>query len=300
MKEIVAIALNTFKEAIRNRILYFILVFAVILILISGVLSELTYADRSKIIMSFGFTAINVFAAAIAVFLGVSLVYNELEKRTIYTIVSKPIGRWQFLLGKYFGLLLTVWVNIIVMTMVFLVMIHYYVGMTQGHSGWFMTVVRAICRAAVTIVYWPAYKETAMIMPVIFVTMLEMGMVTSFAVLFSSFSTPVLSMMFTVMLFIAGRLNEDIVRFGVTLHDKAIAAALAQHTTVEAQLPMAYHFANWAAHITPNLGVFHKVVEEAVFKNEVHLWRGSIVYGMLYTIAVLALAIMIFQRRNFK
>ncbi len=72
MKEIVAIALNTFKEAIRNRILYFILVFAVILILISGVLSELTYADRGKIIMSFGFTAINVFAVAIAVlFVGV-------------------------------------------------------------------------------------------------------------------------------------------------------------------------------------------------------------------------------------
>lgn len=300
MKEIVAIALNTFKEAIRNRILYFILVFAVILILISGVLSELTYADRSKIIMSFGFTAINVFAAAIAVFVGVSLVYNELEKRTIYTIVSKPIGRWQFLLGKYFGLLLTVWVNIVVMTMVFLVMLHYYLGMAQGHSGWFMTVGRAICRAAVTIVYWPAYKETAMIMPVVFVTMIEMGMVTAFAVLFSSFSTPVLSMMFTVMLFIAGRLNEDIVRFCVTMQDKALAAALAQNTTVEAQLSPAYYLANWAARITPNLGVFHKVVEEAVFKNEVRLWWGSIVYGVLYTIAILSLAIMIFQRRNFK
>ncbi len=300
MKEIVAIALNTFKEAIRNRILYFILVFAVILILISGVLSELTYADRGKIIMSFGFTAINVFAVAIAVFVGVSLVYNELEKRTIYTIVSKPIGRWQFLLGKYFGLLLTVWVNIIVMTMVFLVMIHYYVGMAQGHGGWFATVGRAIGRAAVTLVYWPAYKESAMVMPVILVTMLEMMMVTAFAVLFSSFSTPVLSMMFTVMLFVAGRLNEDIVRFCMTLQDKALAAALEHNTTVAAQLSPAYYFANWAAHITPNLGVFHKVVEEAVFKSEVHLWWGSIVYGILYTIAILALAIMIFQRRNFK
>ncbi len=139
-----------------------------------------------------------------------------------------------------------------------------------------------------------------MVMPVILVTMLEMMMVTAFAVLFSSFSTPVLSMMFTVMLFVAGRLNEDIVRFCMTLQDKALAAALEHNTTVAAQLSPAYYFANWAAHITPNLGVFHKVVEEAVFKSEVHLWWGSIVYGILYTIAILALAIMIFQRRNFK
>ncbi|MEN6625273.1 MAG: ABC transporter permease [Candidatus Sumerlaeia bacterium] len=302
MKEIVAIALNTFKEAIRNRILYFILVFAVILILLSGVLSELTYADRGKIIMSFGFTAINVFAAAIAVFVGVSLVYNELEKRTIYTIVSKPIGRWQFLLGKYFGLLLTVWVNIVVMTVVFLTMVHYYVMVADPtwHHAWFMTVGRAVGRGLVTPFWWNLYPETSVVMPVIAVTMLEMAMVTAFAVLFSSFSTPVLSMMFTVMLFVAGRLNEDIVRFCVTLQDRALKAALANQTPYTHELSPAYHFANWAAHVTPNLGVFHKVVEQAVFEHKVNLWHWSIPYGILYTIAVLALAIVIFQRRNFK
>ncbi len=301
MREIYAIATNTFKEAIRNRILYFILIFALALILLSGVLSELTIAGRTKIMLDFGFTAINFFGVAIAVFVGVSLVYNELEKKSIYTIVSKPIGRWQFLLGKYFGLLLTVVVNIAVMSLFFLWLVHYYGVMDEKVDAGFLTVLTTSAgRAVASFFWWPAYGYAANIMPVVALMLVELSIVTGFAVLFSSFSTPTLSMMFTVMVFIAGRLNEDIVRFSVQLHDKALVAAQTMGTTLEEQLSLSYYLARVAAYVTPNLGVFTRSVNQAVYENQIQIWPWSILYGLLYTTAILALAIMIFQRRNFK
>ena len=102
------------------------------------------------------------------------------------------------------------------------------------------------------------------------------------------------------MIFIAGRLNEDIVRFAVTLWDKAYEAALLQRTPVEEQLTPAYHFAVWAAHIVPNLGAFHVTVSQALYEDKVAIGAWTIVYGVLYTAGVLALAVAIFQRRNFK
>jgi ABC-type transport system involved in multi-copper enzyme maturation permease subunit len=127
MSSIVAIAFNTFKEAVRNRVLYVILFFSLIMIGASGAISQLSITEHGRIIKNLGFASINLFGVAIAIFVGVSLVYNELEKRTIYTIVSKPIARWQFLLGKYLGLLLTVYVNLFVMSYFFLFMLHFRV-----------------------------------------------------------------------------------------------------------------------------------------------------------------------------
>ncbi|MFH0793744.1 MAG: ABC transporter permease subunit, partial [bacterium] len=107
MSKVYAIALNTFKEAVRNRILYILLIFALVLMGSSGVISDLSIAEPEKIVKDLGLAGINFFGLLIAIFIGIGLVYNELDKKTIYTIVSKPIDRHQFLLGKYFGLLLT-------------------------------------------------------------------------------------------------------------------------------------------------------------------------------------------------
>ncbi|HOE97407.1 MAG TPA: hypothetical protein PLS90_12070 [Candidatus Sumerlaeota bacterium] len=297
MKEITAIALNTFKEAIRNRILYVILIFALLLILFSGVLSQLTISDRLQLIKSLGFAAINLFGVAIAVFVGVSLVYNELEKKTIYTIVSKPIGRWQFLLGKYFGLLLTVWVNVLIMTLFFLISVHYNVGAMQG-GGLASTLLASIGRGLLNLVAWNAFEPTQNLMFVIVVTCMELAIVTAFAILFSSFSTPTLSMFFTVLTFVAGRLNEHIIRFADTVLERARDEALAAAAPLTK--PFAYWFAIGAAHVVPNLGAFHRSVTQAIYQNEVTLWPGTILYGVLYTAGILCLAILIFSRRNFK
>lgn len=305
MHEIIAIARNTFKEAIRNRILYTILMFALILIAFSGVVGELTISSREKIIKDLGFMAINLFGVAIAVFVGVSLVYTELEKKTIYTIVSKPIGRWQFLLGKYVGLLMTVWVNVLIMSIFFLVSIHFnsmatvVADQVQQQHGWLYNFGLSVVRGVKTFFIWNAYPATMNIMPVIAVTCLELMIITAFAVLFSSFSTPTLSMFFTILTFVAGRLNEDILRFADQVLRNAAKAQQVMEIS-QAHKPLAYHVANAAAHLVPNLGAYHDVVEQAVYKAHVDIWWGTILYGFLYSAGVLCLAIIVFQRRNFK
>lgn len=291
MKAIGAIAFNTFKEAVRNRILYIILLFALILIGASGALSQLTIAARDKIIKDLGFTSINLFGIAIAVFVGVSLVYNELEKKTIYTIVSKPISRWQFLLGKFLGLLLTIYVNLLIMTVFFLFMLHYEFS-PPTEQGWFSHVGACLVRTGVNLFAWNNYEATAHIMPVIGGTMVEIAVITSFAILFSSFSTPTLSMFFTVLTFIAGRMNEDIMLFAENVRKTAMESGT--------ELPLSYFFALWSARITPNLGIFHQSVEQALYEDSVNLPQNALIYALCYTAGVLCLSMLIFSRRNFK
>lgn len=301
MIKIAAIARNTFKEAIRNRILYVILIFALLLIGFSGILSELSIADPIKIMKSLGFSAINLFGVAIAVFVGVSLVYNELEKKTIYTIVSKPIGRWQFMLGKFFGLLMTVWVNVLVMAIFFLIALHFYQisNDPEQEIGWVMGLAKSIGLGVRDFFYWGAEGSVATnVMPVILVSLLELAIITAFAILFSSFSTPTLSMFLTVLVFVIGRLNRDIIQFADNIY--RIANRTAQATGGEIELPLSYYLSLAAAHVVPNLQPFQEAVAQAIHQPTVELWPGSILYAILYTCGILSLSIMIFLHRNFK
>lgn len=294
MNQIFAVATNTFREAIRNRILYIILVFALLLIGASGVLSELSIASHERIMKDLGFAAINLFAVAIAVFVGVNIVYNELEKKTIYTIVSKPIARWQFLLGKYFGLLLTIYVNVLIMSVCFLFMLHFDSFRTSEESVGFMSAsAQSVVRAIVNLVLWNRYEATAHMMPVVIATLIELSIVTAFAILYSSFSMPTLSMIFTVLTFIAGRMNDDITEFAKTIKRNALAEGL--------EVPFSYDIARWLSYVTPNLDLFHRTVEEAIYnEGKYGLDAAAFAYAALYTTAVLCLAMLVFGRRNFK
>lgn len=292
MNSVLAIAKNTFKEAVRNRILYLILFFALILIGSSIVISQLTIASHEKIIKDVGFTAINLFGVAIAVFVGVSLVYNEIEKKTIYTIVSKPIDRWHFILGKFLGLLMTVYVNLLIMTVFFLFVVHYRAGSLEQDARFIPVVFNAAWKSIANLFYWNGFDATRNLMHVVFATMLELGIITAFAILYSSFTTPTLSMAFTVMTFIAGRMNEDLIAFAEFLAKKAAKDQL--------PLPMTYYFSQGAALVFPNLGVFHRSVDQAIYMPEVTIWWESIAYALVYPAAILFLATLIFNRRNFK
>ena len=123
MSKVQAIALNTFKEAVRDRILYAILAFAMAMIASTFVLATIGVGMGPKIIRDVGLGFISIFGVIIAVFIGIGLVHKEIDRRTIYTIVSKPIHRWQFILGKYLGLVLTLFVNIAVMTVALMAII---------------------------------------------------------------------------------------------------------------------------------------------------------------------------------
>src|SRR5689334_1293490 len=115
LRRTVAIARNAFREAVRDRVLYNLVLFVLLLIAGSIFLGELSAGQESKIIVDLGLSAMLLFGAFIAIFVGVGLVYKEIERRTLYAILSKPIGRGQFLLGKYVGLNLTLLVNVVVM-----------------------------------------------------------------------------------------------------------------------------------------------------------------------------------------
>src|SRR5260370_5686538 len=114
-QRVAAIASNAFREAVRDRVLYNLVVFALLLIAGAIFLGELSAGQEAKIIVDLGLSAILLFGVFIAIFVGVGLVYKEIERRTLYAILSKPVGRGEFLLGKYLGLCLTLLANVIVM-----------------------------------------------------------------------------------------------------------------------------------------------------------------------------------------
>ena len=109
------IALNTFREAIRNRVLYSVLLFAVILVGISAFFGSVSIGSQVKVIKDFGLFSLSFFGAIISIISGVSLLNKELKQKTVYNILSKPVARWEFILGKYLGLTLTVSVLISLM-----------------------------------------------------------------------------------------------------------------------------------------------------------------------------------------
>lgn len=316
MNKIVAIALNTFKEAVRNRILYILLIFALIFMGFSGVLRDLTIAAEDKIIKDLGIAAINVFGLLIALFVGIGLVYNELDKKTIYTIVSKPIDRWQFILGKYFGLLLTIYVNVIIMTLFFLFILNTQVYLKEDKiteaiwkivdDKWVpptaldklgyvaLSFIKSAGKAigTVLLVYNDPTGLTKNIMSVIGLTCIELAIITSFAVLYSSFSTPTLSAIFTFLTFIIGRLNEDIIRYAWKLKEK-------NPDMSGLSINIKYYFSLFAAHVSPNLEFFNKR-SEMIYNNTVTIAPYSVIYGIIYCFVILALSVMIFRRRNFK
>lgn len=181
MRSIIVIALNTFRENLRDKILYSLLIFAALLMGASILLGALTIAEQEKIIADMGLASINVIGVIIAIFVGIGLVSKEIERRTIYTILAKPISRSQFILGKYLGLVITLGVNLVIMFDVFL----FTLWMTQVPIT--MVLVQAVA-----------------------LMMVEFLVVTATALFFSTFSTPTLSAALTLGLYFIGHLTSDL------------------------------------------------------------------------------------------
>lgn len=318
MRKILAIALNTFREAVRNRILYIILIFALLLLIGSGALRNFTIAAEERIIQNFGMLAISFFGLLISIFLGINLIYNELEKRTIYTIVSKPIDRHQFLLGKYFGLLMTIYVNVLVMSLFFMMALHWQhltESETMSNAIWevnadgdwervmspatfyMISLAKSAGLGVATFfgAYSPAY--TSGLMLATWATCLELAVVTAFVTFYSTFATPVMTAVFSIMTFIIGRLSEDIFRFA-----QRMAVQKGGYEALETSEKAWHNLAVWAFHIAPNLTLFNRR-DQVIYPDEsVGAWfmGYSILYCVLYAAMLLALAVLIFRRRNFK
>lgn len=176
-----SLALNTFREAVRDRVLHSIVFFAVITLGASLLLKDLTLGDQDKIVRSIAEGGIDLFASLIAMFLGISLIWKELDKKTIYTILSKPMPRWQFVIGKYVGLLATVGVEI-------LLLMGLYVLLMLVQQD-FPSMVFFVSMGML---------------------MVELMLLTAWTTLFSTYSAPTTASAFTISIFVIGHLADDL------------------------------------------------------------------------------------------
>jgi ABC-type transport system involved in multi-copper enzyme maturation permease subunit len=262
--KILTIARNTFRENIRDKILYNLILFALIMILSSIALGQLTLGHEAKVIVDLGLTSISVFGTLIGTFIGIGLVYKELEKRTVYALLAKPIHRHEFILGKYLGLLLTLSVNVAIMTAGLVLTLMWQGGV--GAAGYFR------------------------LLPAVYMIFLSLALTTALALLFSTFSTPALSALFTLFLWGIGHFNLDLYEFG--------------RLTKSAFL---HHLCAFLYYALPNYGNFSAAGSENIIQSAAYfqpIGVGAVawvtLYALVYCGILLVLAISIFSHRDFK
>jgi ABC-type transport system involved in multi-copper enzyme maturation permease subunit len=268
MKAIAAIAINVFRESVRDKVLYNLVLFAVLMIGASYLLGQLTAGQDVKIIKDLGLSATSIFGLFIAIFIGIGLVSKEVERRSIYSLLAKPIHRYQLVLGKYAGLVLTLAVNITVMAVaLYAVLVYTSWGIPPlVQSGWDAPALDPRLLQAIALIF------------------LELMLVTAIAILFSTFSTPILSAAFTFGLFIVGHLSGDLRNFDQIVDSRA-AATLARGLY-------------W---VLPNLAQFD-IKDRIVHGAAVPFGYMALTFGYaaLYIAMLLSLSMYIFSRRDFK
>jgi ABC-type transport system involved in multi-copper enzyme maturation permease subunit len=268
MRSVALVARAVFKESVRDRVPLTIVGFGVLLVSASYLISQLTAGQDLKIIKDLGLAAVSTLGLLIAVFIGIALVAKEVERRSIYSILTKPVTREQFLIGKYFGLVMTLAVNVGAMTIAFYLVLWY-----------FDITALPIERRA-----WPAPALDPRLLIAIALLFGELMIVTAVALFFSTFSTPLLAALLTLGLWIAGHFNADLRRFE-TVVDSPIAATLA----------LAVYY------VLPNLAPFNVRAEvvHGVPVSPSHVVL-TLAYGAVYIAMLLFASIAIFRRRDFK
>lgn len=249
-----AIAGITFKEAKRDRVLYLLFFFAALGIVAARVMAVLTVGDRVKIIKDVGLASISVFGVLMAILIGTGLVYKEIDKKTIFTLLSKPLHRAEFILGKFLGLVLTLFVMTLAMTLIFLAIVYAHTLTIEG-----------------TLLVAVAY------------IFLELVLVTAVAVLFSSFSTPILSSLFALAFYLIGHLSWGL---ELILRKTRPGAGRTLVRALYAVLPDLENF-NFKTEVVHNLPI----------PPGIHV--SAILYGVCYTAFILGLAVLVFRRRDF-
>ncbi len=261
MHKMLAIARNTFREAIRDRILYGFLFFAVMLILFSLVLGQLSYNQQSRVTLDIGLAGISFFSVLISIFLGITLLHKEIEKRTIYPVLSKPVSRASYLLGKFLGLAATMLVQIALMTGVFLAVLA-----AQGGT------------------------ITAGIFVALLLILSETLLIIAMALFFTSFSSPFLSGIFCLGIFAAGRNANLISQLAERDGLEWLAPVLNGVTSI---LPNLYLFYPSGKIVEDSWATVH-----GQFVSTGYL-ATTCGYGMAYTLAFLAFATLLLGRRDF-
>lgn len=255
---VAAIARNAFREAVRDRVLYNLVLFVLLLTAGAIFLGELSGGQERKIVVDLGLSTMLLFGVFISIFVGVGMVYKELERRTIYAIFSKPVTRFEFLLGKYLGLALTLLVNVVVMG------VGVSLALLYVRRGW----------EPLVLTIWPA----------ILLIYVELLIITSVALLFSSFSSPALSALFTFLVFIIGHFSGDL---------KSLASTM--ESIAGRGLFVALYY------VLPNLSNYSYITPAAHGQSPgITMTLMSLLYAALYIAVIIAATTLVLGKRNFK
>ena len=268
MKATAAIAVNVFRESVRDKVLYNLVLFAILLIGASYLLGQLTAGQDVKIIKDLALAATSAFGLFIAVFIGIGLVSKEVERRSVYSLLAKPIHRYQLVIGKYAGLTLTLAVNVAIMAVALYAVLFY---MSWGVSP---DAQRA----------WDAPALDPRLLKAVLLIFVELMVITAIAILFSTFSTPILSAALTFGLFIVGHFSADLRNF-----DQVVDS------------PAAIRLARGLYWVLPNLAQFD-VKAQVVHAEPVPLGYIALTsaYAALYIAMLLSISAYVFSRRDFK
>lgn len=267
MRKIFTVAHNTFTESIRDRVLYSLIFFALIMIASSLVLSTISAEQHNKIVKDFGLTAISIFGILLSIFLGIGLVYKEIEKKTVYNIFSKPLERYQFIIGKYLGLSLTILIITLAMSLI-LFLIVLYIELSSKDF----------------IIYYYGGHYFKELFLAIYFQFLEFLILIGIALVLSSFTTPVIAILLSFLVFAMGRFSSDIRLFAEEIKN-----------------PVVNIFSEFLYRTIPNLEKFD-FRSEAVYGGEIswNLVGYTSIYAVIYIFLLLFISIIIFERREFK
>jgi ABC-type transport system involved in multi-copper enzyme maturation permease subunit len=247
---IVYIASNTFREAVRDRVLYNLIAFAVLLSGAAILVGQISIDIERLVVVNLGLTAVSLFGVVIAIFIGIGLVSKEIEKRTLYTVLSRPVRRWEFIVGKFFGLAGTLVVNAFFMAIGVFAALLYVSHRFHAADGWVLVALYFI--------------------------VLQFFIITALALLFSSFSSPLMAAVFAFAMFVIGSF-----------------AALTHGLT--------RWLATGAAYLVPNfsaLNVISSVAHEQPVAGQLILVNTA--YAIVYSTMAICAAVLIFERRNLK
>jgi ABC-type transport system involved in multi-copper enzyme maturation permease subunit len=258
LRPALAIAINTAREALRERLMYNLVVFALVLIVGALTISQLTLGEQFRIIANVGTSSAQVFGTLIAILVGVGLVSKEMDRRTCYPLLARPISRAAFVVGKYLGLLVVLALNTAVMMAVNGATLAAYVGNASfarlPFFGCFL------------------------------LQLVQFAVCAAFAVLFSSFSTATLATIFTLSVVAAGHAFSEVRGFWLAAR--------------QVQMKPLVHVLDV---VLPNMGLLD-LKEAFTYGDTVTAYSLGLraLYGSGYALVVLALACLVFSRRDVK
>jgi Cu-processing system permease protein len=312
IERIFAIAINTYREAVRDRVLYGVLAFAVAVLLFTLAIAALSLDQQERVVLDVGLASISLFSVAIAVFLGSSLLYKEIERKTLYVILPKPIRRWEFLVGKYAGIVLTAFVFIVIMGSIQLwvatsqarapasVLLPIPIGLAAAAGPMILATRRSAVLGAWSLLLLPSWAILALVttaivaslygvaVPVILASLVltcgEVMVLAAVALFFSSFSTPFLTGLLSLGIWVAGRSADDM----ITLPERTIGPELKGLLTL-------------AAEVLPNFNLFVPGHQTLAPEDGGAAWAyvgQTMAYGVGYAALLLVFASLVFRKRD--